>query len=169
MHTLGLILVFLACVAMGSCYCRYRKKRLHALRELVLALELMEGELKTNAQPLPELFLLLSRRTGDPASAFFEVLMNQLPAIGERSFPELWGQAAAETLTPLGREDMETLLQLGQVLGRYELSQQLNAVHICENTLRKSLNMAREAYPGEHRLGMGLGLSAGILFLIMWL
>ena len=137
------------------------------LRELIRSLEIMECELGTNNIPLPALMCLLAQTSGMPVRAFYETMSAQLTRLGEISFADLWGQAVRKDLPDIGDRDRQALGQLGQHLGRYELPQQLRALRNCVNSLSASLREACARYPDQQKLGMGLAVSAGILFWIV--
>ena len=56
---------------------------------------------------------------------------------------------------------------LGDVLGRYELNEQLESIDICLDSLNRSLRGLQTQYPERRRLVLGLSAAAGILVLIV--
>ena len=56
---------------------------------------------------------------------------------------------------------------LGDVLGRYELNEQLESIDICLDSLSRSLRGLQAQYPERRRLVLGLSAAAGILVLIV--
>ena len=169
MKILGLVFLFTACVSLGFLYCENKKRRLRTLRELVNVLERMEGELGTNNLPLPDLCVLLACNSRGAVKSFFESVTEKLSRLGELSFAEMWGQAVMENLTEVSEMDRDALRQLGSSLGRYQLTQQLNALDSCRRMLYRSLEEAERMLPNQQKLGLGLAVSAGILFWIVWI
>ena len=120
-----------------------------------------------NNMPLPEL-CRKQARVGHPAvKAFFEEIYDSLSFLGDRSFTELWGQAA-DHLKEISSADREALKHLGGSLGRYELQHQLGALRTCRNALSFSLEELKQNYPNQKKLGIGLSISAGLMFWIIW-
>ena len=169
MKYLGSVLILAACAAAGYIYIASMKKRIRALEAFCAALELAAGELKTRAAPIPELCALLKKRSSGAAAAFFSRLSDDLAALGEKSFAELWREAAEDELACLAPEERQEVVCLGNVLGRYELARQEKAVSACALALRASLARARESYGGQKKLGLGLPAAAGALIVVILL
>ena len=119
--------------------------------------------------PLPELCRLLAHSSRGDVKRFFENLCGMLSELGELSFADLWREAAAENLTGISEMDGAALQQLGNSLGRYRILQQLNALSSCRRALCRSLEEAQQKLPSQLKLGLGLAVSVGILFWIVWI
>lgn len=165
MKILGGALIFLGFLAAGLVHTSAEKKRIETLCQLVLALELMEGELSARRTPLPELTALLANRSTGQAGAFFRQLADSMEQLGDRSFDTLWSRAA-ENLNALDRGEREELIRLGPVLGRFEMDKQLAALGCCCSALREALRGAQSRYPDKQRLSLGLTAAAGALLII---
>ena len=167
MKVLGFFFFFAGSVSAGVVYCKQKKQRLQTLQNLIYALDHMEGQLQTNDLPLKELCTQIARISGGTVRLFYVSLTRKLSQLGELSFAELWGQALVEELPVLDGMTRDTLLQLGNSLGRYELQQQLRALQACRSSLAARLEEAKKEYPNQAKLGMGLSTSVGILFWII--
>ena len=62
---------------------------------------------------------------------------------------------------------LSALRALGDVLGRYELQEQLESIDICLDSLNRSMHGLQTQYPERRRLVLGLSAAAGILVLIV--
>ncbi len=166
MKLLGAALILAACLGAGAVYALAKRQRMETLQGLWGALGLMEGELETRLSPLPELVRLAAAEAQGQAGAFLDSLSGRLDRLGEAEFAQLWREAAEEQLSALNPEEREEICRLGLVLGRYELEKQLAALGACRAILRTGLDEAVLRYPGEKRLGLGLGAAAGALLVI---
>ena len=167
MKALGLFFLFAGSVSAGVVYCKQKKQKLLILRELIFSLDHMEGQLRTNDLPLKELCTQMVHMSGRAVCPFYASLTRKLSQLGEVSFAELWGQALTEELPGLDGVMRDTLLQLGNSLGRYELQQQLRALQACRSSLYAQLEESKKEYPNQAKLGMGLSASVGILVWII--
>jgi len=160
----GALLILLGSLLAGRQYALARRRELQCLSTLCAALERMEAELSTRALPLPDLIVLLAVETKKPAAAFFSALDRLLSSLGERSFRELWQEAAQSTLPQLSCRERDVFCDLGAALGRYPLEKQTDAMRRC----REQLFARREAASRSLRddLRLGWGLSAGLGFLL---
>ena len=163
----GAILILLGCLLAGGQYARSRRRELQCLTALCAALERMEGELSARALPLPELIALLAEESASPASAFFAKLNEQLSALGERSFRELWQNAARCALSPLSSRERDCFSELGAALGRYPLEQQTAAIRRCRELLSVRRETCARRLRDDLRLGWGLSASLGFLLWIL--
>ena len=164
MKLYGALLILMGSLLAGRQYALSRRRELQCLTALCAALERMEAELASRALPLTDLASLLARETVKPASAFFVELSCLLSALGERSFRELWQDAAPGTLSALSAREMDAFCELGAALGRYPLEKQTDAIRRC----REALAARRETVSCGLRddLRLGWGLSAGLGFLL---
>ena len=121
--------------------------------------------LRVRLCPLPELISELAGR-GGAAGEFYTGLAKKLDSIGEVDFSALWA-SSLECLTPLSRDELSALRALGDVLGRYELNEQLESIDICLDSLNRSMHGLQTQYPERRRLVLGLSAAAGILVLIV--
>lgn len=163
----GAILILLGSLLTGREYARARRRELAALSSLCCALERMASELSARALPLPQLMSLLAEEAEEPAAAFFLLLSGRLRELGERSFRELWQEAARRALAPLSSREMAAVCELGAVLGRYPLTSQLQAIRRCQEALSVRREASLRRLGDDLRLGWGLSASLGFLLWIL--
>ena len=169
MRYIGAAMILASSACLGFIFSRSKKRHIEALRGMCGAFEIMAGELETRITPIPEVCVLLSKRCTGTAENFFTDLAASLDSLGDRDFAELWTAAAEKSLAVLNAQELDEVLALGNIIGRYELSEQTRALHICLNTLRTALDTAQREYPGEKKLGLGLTTAAGVLLIVVLL
>lgn len=155
---------FFALETMGE-----KKRRIAILQELCRALEQLKAELSVHLTPMPELLSSLAEKTRGSVSLFFRAVLDAMPGLGERAFYEIWSAAASAQMKELTEPELVELMKLGEILGRYELGEQLLAVEDCLGELRSALEAHCGAYPNERRLIFGLSLAGGFFLTIVLL
>ena len=161
----GIFMISAACASFGVISVKGMKRHIELLGALCGSLRYISAEIGTRLRPLPALIAELAGR-GDAAGEFYTRLAGKLDSIGEVDFSALWA-SSLECLTPLSRDELSALRALGDVLGRYELQEQLESIDICIDTLSRSLRALQAQYPDGRRLALGLSAAAGILVLIV--
>ena len=169
MKLLGAAIILAASVFTGIQFVFGRKRRIRALESVCTALELMQSELNARSTPLRELAILLSDESHGAAKDFFSLLAERMDDLGEKCFSEIWEKAAGSALPELAERERSALTRLGAVLGRYPVGDQIRAIETCRALLLAQLRQARESYPADQRLGIGLSAGGGCLLLIMLL
>lgn len=167
MKYLGLMLIFISSVACGYSYVRMRDEHISELGSVCMMLENMQRELESRLTPLPDLFKQLSVNMTGAAATFMEELLFEMKDLGSRNFCSLWNESIEKALKNLEEQEIHELELLGEVLGRYGIDRQLQAIQNCLNVLGKALECSVEVYPQRKKLAFGLSLSAGALLAIV--
>lgn len=160
----GFLLLQLAALLFASERVRCRYRQTEALLSFCAMLEQLRGILEAEASPMPELLLTLSKRCTGVASVFIRALLGSMDALGTRSFQELWQISLRRSAVCEDACAYQELEKLGNVLGRYELSSQLEAVSACLEALRQHAEQRQRELPEVKRLTWGLSFSASMLF-----
>ena len=143
------------------------KRKTEIAASFCVMLEQLLGLLERESSPMPELLRTLSERVDVTAGSFVNALRDSLETLGTYSFQELW-ERAVDTLPPESDQEMIRILKKpGAILGRYELSRQLDAVNECLHELRQQVEKQRQEQPQRARLTLGLSLSGGLLLGIL--
>ena len=157
----GIFMISAACASFGVISTVGMKHHIELLAALCGSLRFISAEIGTRLCPLPEL-----AGRGGAAGEFYTGLAKKLDSIGEVDFSALWA-SSLECLTPLSRDELSAIRALGDVLGRYELNEQLKSIDICLDSLNRSMHGLQTQYPERRRLVLGLSAAAGILVLIV--
>lgn len=130
-------------------------------------LEQLRGALESEASPLPELFQTLSKRCSGQAQTVLDTLVSHLDMLGRESFETIWIRALQENASVLDADARRELESLGAVLGRYELSAQLEAISACLSSIRRYAASVESGLRQSGRLTLGLSLSASAMLGIL--
>ncbi|MCR5577318.1 MAG: stage III sporulation protein AB [Oscillospiraceae bacterium] len=159
----GLLLIAGAALWSASAYLRCCRSRIRKLASLALLLELMQGELQSAAPPLEQLLVTLRPRLDGNARDFAASVSAGMGELGKRSFSEIWNTSLHTCFPELSEAERRELETLGSVLGRYELSRQLEAIARCRGFLKQSEQREASALREKTRLSLGLALTAAAL------
>lgn len=161
MRWIGALAVMLACMGMSLSLIRALRGELLCLKSLCHALERMRAELATTLCPLPRLLEEAARVSEGEAASFFCAVSEGMESLSERSFAEIWTDAAGRCLPSLQTQERAELEQLGAALGRYELQEQLAAIDRFLLSASDTLSRRRLQFPDRRRLILALGTAAG--------
>ena len=153
----GVVLIWGGCTLWGVKVAQTMRQRLRVLEDIGQALELLERELTLNRTALPELMERASDRNTRQGSAVFVACRQQLEK-GE-SFSFAWEYALQEV--ELDREDRSLLGNLSQVLGRYDVQGQAQALSHFRQELERRCVRRREEVCVLGRVYRILGITAG--------
>ena len=168
-RAVGFALLLLSALVWAGERVRERAAQNEVLAAFCALLAQLYGLLETEGAPMPELLHTLTERTDGAARDFAALLSASLPALGERSFEELYRAALEQNPVARDRDARRELASLGAVLGRYELRTQLEAVSDCLSALRGELEKRRGEACDSGRLTLGLALSGAALLGIILL
>ncbi len=143
-------------------------RRVRRLEALSAGLELLERELWERGAPLPEVFRALARRTEEPAAGLFARCAQACAALDREPFPAAWRRLAG-ALEGLPPEAGAALLPLGEVLGRYEVQGQREAIGQARAALDRARRRAEEERSRMGRVYQALGLAGGGFLVILLL
>lgn len=163
----GALMAFSGCFSLGLMKLRREKARIRALEALCGALSQMRVELGARLASVPALADMLSARAEGDARRFFAALCEKLAFLGESELCELWAECARRELSALGADELNDFIALGRILGRGELSTQLETISQCEGAFNCALVAARAEHAEKLRLTLGVSASAGLMLVIM--
>lgn len=163
----GALLILAGAVSIGLTLCRERQNRLRTLRELLSALEQLQGQLELRSPPLPDLFAELADCAQGECCGFLRGIAEDLDQLGERSFYELWRRQVQRCLVSLPPTARDELIRLGTVLGRLDLEAELRGLSACRKVLGGQLEQLRSQEPSRRRVILGLSAATGLVAVIL--
>lgn len=169
MNILGSILLFVGCLSVGQAKIKKMDARVSAIRSVIHALELMERELKFRMPPMGEMIRSTAQRCKAPASEFLFACGKMLAEERGESLREIWCRAARETLRDLTQSDLESVLVLGSVLGRYDADGQRKMIETALEQLSQALSDAQSERKNHGKVYGVLGATAGAFLVILLL
>lgn len=167
---LGALLLMLGASGLGFGAAAQLRARATVLHGLVASLEQMERELTFRLTPMPELLERLSGEKQAPWELFFARCKCGLLHLGERSLGDIWRSALEEgTDLLLGNEERQIMLELGEVVGRYDGEGQQAALERAVSGLEHCWKRAQTEWDRMGRVYSSLGLGAGAMLVILLL
>lgn len=167
MKALGFVLVTISSAVCGLSIFSLKKDLLDELASFCLMLEIIQGELANKLSPMPELAQSVRKKINGKAKSFMEVLIINLNFLGERNLETIWCESLKACGAELGNAEMDALMSLGKIIGRYDVQTQCDAISNTLMLLRSSLNQKRNDLPQLGRLYLGLPMSAGAILAIL--
>lgn len=167
---IGALLLMAGAAGLGLGAAAQLRTRVASLRSLVGALGQLERELTFRLTPMPELMERLARQSQGPAAYLFAHCRDHLWELGEKSFGQLWREALdGEPDLLLDERESQILLELGEVLGRYDVEGQSGALRNSVLELGRCLAGAEEEQRRLGRVYTTLGLGSGAMLVILLL
>lgn len=141
------------------------RRQVRELRRMSAGLAVLEGELELNAPPLSQLLARGARRSEGSAKELFHVCAQGLERL-EEDFSSLW-RCQVDTHGELGAEGQEVLASLGNLLGRYEVQRQRQALSAARRQLEELADRLEQDCRGRSRVYEVLGISGGAFLIIL--
>ena len=163
----GITLITFSCLLLCGAFCREKKRRESELRSAVELAEMIRGELETRLASIPELTARLKKSSAGTTLEFLKRLESSMPELGEKTFPQLWSETVLSTYTHLRRDELEDLCRLGNVLGRYSLDNQVEALMKCAHRFSEAEKQYAQRMPENRRLGVSIVCTCCILLIIV--
>ena len=162
-----------ALVAAGASWLGFRaaaalNHRARALEEMAQGLALLEQELELDGPPLPQLMERLAEGSRGPARALFRDCRQALDRLEEEPFPQAWHRLV-RARDELGRAGQETLMPLGDTLGRCGCEEQRRAAARVRIRLEELVQRTEEDRRRQGKVYQVLGLSGGAFLVILLL
>jgi len=167
MKLIGAFLIGLASFAAAKKHESFEKNRIKAMRSLCMALELMEAELSAKICPINELCCFLAERSELEVKYFFNSIICEMNILGEKSFSEIWIDAARGSFCFLDKDELEELCLLGDVLGKFELDKQLESIKICRMRFTDVYSKNYNAFPEKKKMRMAALMAFGAMLIIV--
>ena len=165
---LGAVLVLVSCGGFGFSLVLKHKSAEKAIRQLISVIDYMECELQYRLTPLPELCRAAAGECSGEIRKFLCLLTEELD---NQVLPEVRScmHAALAKVPQLPRQARTALLELGQVLGRFDLSGQLKGLGRVREICDRELTVMAENRDVRLRSYQTLGLCAGAALVILFI
>lgn len=165
MKLIGVVLILSGSFGIGFSAIQRLAGRVTALRALTAALDVLEHELEFCLPSMPEWLENTASRSSEPASSFLRTCNEKLNIQDGMTLSEAWRTAAEKELSVLKPCDIETMMSVGLVLGRYDAESQRSTISAARIQLAAQLEAALEE---RSRCGKVYGaLSAAVGFFLI--
>lgn len=165
---IGAALIIVSCSGWGFKIAAGKRKEEHLLNQMTGILKFMEAELQYRLTPLPELCRMVAGETNGILRGIFLNLYRELtcqkqPDAGSCMYAAI--QRSGELPSIIRR----LLVMLGQTLGRYDLSGQLQGLQLvqkrCDETLANIHKNRDERIRSYQTLGICAGMALAIILI----
>ena len=163
---LGAILILLSCGAAGFQVAFRPHREMQFFRQLIRILDYMENELTCRLTPLPDLCRQISQDMGGILHNFFYELSVELEL---KKSPDAASciQRQIFKMGNLPNNAADTLQQLGDFLGQFDLQGQLKGINAVRRECVRHLETLSKDLPERTHRYKTLGLCAGALLIIL--
>lgn len=163
---IGAVLIILGCGGFGFSLAALHRREEQTLRQLISSIEYMTCELQFQMTPLPDLCLQAGR---EQRGVVGNVLMHLGEELDAQISPDVGScmHAALTTAGEIPTKTLENLRLLGNSLGRFDLSGQLNALESVRASCRRDLEALTNNRDTRLRSYQTLGLCAGAALAIL--
>lgn len=163
MRGMGAVAVIVSMAWCGFSKCLLLKKRERVLASLLAMLELMKNEICSRKTPMKMILTRINAFEEPYVRAFSGQLVSDMDSLGERSFAELWCEAADRQFDILPEPALRALKTLGLSLGKYGAELQSCAIDNCVDTLKKEHEELKSRMQSDSRMYIGLYSGIGII------
>ena len=162
MKIMGAILIFAAASAAAAAAVRYESRKLNELDQCCTALRIIAAEVDR----LSTTDTIIHRLTECGRLKSFSYALEQNCTL---SFEERWINACKSAFSDIDSHELSEMCSLGGYIGRYERSQELDALMRATNLLEETAIYERQNSLQKKRTSLGLYAAAGVLLIIILL
>jgi stage III sporulation protein AB len=169
-RVVGAALVIFGTSAWGLLGVLRLRRRETSIGALARSIGLLRAEICTLTTPLSEAAARLARECEPPAAKFYENLLEDLPRLGDATFPELWRGAAERTPELLlNPDEASALRELAKSLGKYNIEEQRAALLYAERQFEAFYARAASIRERDTKLRAMLGVASGVFAVLLLL
>ncbi len=162
----SLVLIFILANLIGSIGAKKYVNREKELKELKIAINILESKIRFTYEPLKEIFFQISRTL----KTNIKVIFTQAGEYIENGKTyEIWNKSIneAEKMLNLTVEDLDILKDMGKMLGKTDVEGQIAQIKITSNFLDKQIEKAEEEKRKNEKLCKSLGAITGLIITII--
>lgn len=166
---LGAVLILGAATMFGFVQALNYARRPKQIRQMIGSLQRMETEIVYALTPLPEAMLTLSKQMAEPLSSLFRITAERLHDTLVTSTREIWQQTVREVWkrSSMKQPEQEIVLQLGNVLGITDRSDQIKHLRLAVSQLQAEEQESRDEQKRYEAMWKSLGVLIGALIVIL--
>ncbi|MGI6752526.1 MAG: hypothetical protein ACOX4U_07990 [Anaerovoracaceae bacterium] len=166
-----LLSVLIICTGIGAGYLRSKtfSNRVIHLKDLSMAIQVLENEMTYTGDPLATLLNRIGQRTDNMAGVFFLNVCSRLQSIYIYDFSTAWNHGVHEVYgdTSLTRDDLKALAEIGGELGHTDISGQESLLFRARESLDAREKEAAEDNRTKGWLYQRVYSAIGILLVII--
>lgn len=145
------------------------KNRPNTLRNLQVALSMLESEINYGHSPLPQALISISKKCDKDVARLFDSTAKNLTSRKGLTASEAWEKSLEEFFTNsyITETDYEILMAFGKYLGSTDKQDQIKNIRLALNNLRQQeINSIHEKQKNE-KMWKYLGVLSGIMIFLL--
>ncbi len=159
-----LIMILTISFFIGYLISKKYSSRVNELKEIQIALDILENKIKFTYEPLKEIFKEMKRLLkGNIAELFGTVSSNLEENIVESAF----SKAIKDVKTNLLDEDLEVIKNLSKTLGKTEKDGQVSQIELAKTFIESQIKKAEKEEEKNSKLYKTLGVTIGLAGVIL--
>ena len=159
-----LIFVFIITCLIGYFISKKYSNRVTELKQLQIALDILENKIKFTYEPLKDIFQQMDNMMdGNIANVFKEISKNLQKDNVEISF----FKALEKIKTNLLEEDVAILINLSKSLGKTDKEGQVSQIELADTFIKSQIKKAEKEEEKNSKLYKTLGVTVGLAFVII--
>lgn len=159
-----LAVIFGLSTAIGLTISKIYENRVIELKEFKNILNIIKTKIKFTYQPLAEIFKEIANKNETNVERIFGQMANQITYFQTR---EVWENCIQNADISINQEDKDILKKLGKLLGQTDVEGQISEIEVTENFLNIQIEKAEEAKKKEQKMYKTLGITIGLIFVII--
>lgn len=159
-----LAVIFGLSTAIGLTISKIYENRVIELKEFKNILNIIKTKIKFTYQPLAEIFKEIANKNETNVERIFGQMANQITYFQTR---EVWENCIQNADISINQEDKDILKKLGKLLGQTDVEGQISEIEVTENFLNMQIEKAEEAKKKEQKMYKTLGITIGLIFVII--
>ena len=161
-----LISIFGLSTAIGLAISKTYENRVVELKEFKNILNIMKTKIKFTYEPLVEIFKQIANKNETNVEKIFGQMSNQISYYQTR---DVWENCIQESDISINQEDKDILKKLGKLLGQTDVEGQISEIEVTENFLDMQIEKAEEEKKKNQKMYKTLGVTVGLIFVIVLL
>lgn len=166
---IGGIMVIVSSSMIGFIIAGNFKNRPKTLRNLQVALSMLESEINYGHSPLPQAFRSISKQCEEDVARLFDLAAKELSSRKGLTASEAWERSLKEFFknSYITENDFEILMAFGKYLGSTDKEDQIKNIRLALNNLRQQeISSIREKEKNE-KMWRYLGVLSGIMIFLL--
>ena len=159
-----LIAIFGLSTGIGLVISKIYENRVTELKEFKNILNIMKTKIKFTYEPLAEIFKEVANKNDTNIEKIFGQMANQITYFQTR---EVWENCIQEADISINQEDKDILKKLGKLLGQTDVEGQVSEIEVTQNFLDMQIDKAEEEKRKNQKMYKTLGVTMGLIFVII--
>lgn len=161
---IGIILIIIISFLIGYFISKKYSNRVAELKEIQIALDILENKIKFTYEPLRDIFIEMKNLlTGNISRLFESVSIN----LQDKNVETAFLQTLSKIKTNLLEEDLEVIKSLSKVLGKTEKEGQVSQIELTQTFIKSQIKKAEKEESKNSKLYKTLGATVGLAFAII--